>query len=351
MQGTWHVRSLIRLFIGAALLCLAWVVLTPGQDSAAERPAPAKPLSDLGRSLPLGVDTQGLETVLGTVLGAESGSDARPAAGTARPAKAQSATAPSAPSAPVAPTRSTKSPAKSPAGTPAVEKDSAATLSATDSSLIVAVGEVERHVAPVVEAVEAGTRSTVDAGLLLASDVTDVAAVVPVVGPPVAQVSEAVVALVRDLPVAGVPSPIVPLPIGDETPTEAVPPLPGVEVVATERPSVPALDETSLLSVRASLGSLGLLSAARHTDTSPPTAALRATSRSHGEPAGPWSPREPTPVLPTPPSPTGGTVQGAGDPAVASAQVILSNLRMFGRSNADWCVPRGLPAQPGTRPD
>lgn len=348
MQGTWHVRSLIRLFIGAALLCLAWVVLTSGQASAAERPAPAKPLSDLGRSLPLGVDTQALETVLGTVLGAESGSDARPAAGTARPAKAQSATAPSAP---VAKARSTKSPAKSSAGTPAAEMASAATLSATDSSLIVAVGEVERHVAPVVEAVEAGTRSTVDAGLLLASDVTDVAAVVPVVGTPVAQVSEAVVALVRDLPVLGVPSPIVPLPIGDETPTEAVPPLPGVEVVATEQPSVPALDDTSLPSVRASLGSLGLLSAACHTDTSPATAALRATSRSHGEPAGPWSPREPTPVLPTPPSPTGGTVQGAGDPAVATAQVILSNLRMFGRSNADWRVPRGLPAQPGTRPD
>src|SRR4051812_23633282 len=97
MQGTWHVRSLVRLFIGAVLLCLAWLVLTSGTASAAERPAPAQPLSDLGRALPLvdrtGLDT-GLESVLGSVLGKPSDANPQPAEEPARPATSHPAPKP-----------------------------------------------------------------------------------------------------------------------------------------------------------------------------------------------------------------------------------------------------------------
>ena len=343
MQGTSHVRSLVRLFIGAVLLWLAWMVLTSGQASAAERSDISAPLSERGRSLPLGVDTEGLETVLGTALGKDSGSDPQPAGGAARPAKAHPVT-PSAPSA-------KSSWRKSPAASPVDEKASAATPSAA-ASLVVAVDEVESHFAPVVEVVEVTVRPTVDNGLALVSDVSDIAAEVPVVGGPVAHVSDAVVALVPDLPLVGGPLPIVPLPIGDGTPTGVVTDVvPGVvEVVGAVRPPALSLGDTTV-PVRTSLVSLGDLGAAPLRDATSAQAVLRATQRGPGEPAGPGAPRGSTPVLPNQPSPTGGATQGAGDPAMASPGVVLPNLQPFGRSRADRRVPRGLPDHPGTRPD
>ena len=42
MRGTQRVGSLLRLFLGAAFVCLAWVLLSSTQADAAERPAPVE---------------------------------------------------------------------------------------------------------------------------------------------------------------------------------------------------------------------------------------------------------------------------------------------------------------------
>ena len=133
MQGTWHVRSLIRLFIGAALLCLAWLVLTSGHASAAERPAPAQPLSDLSRTLPL-VDRAGLETVLGSVLG-------KPSAPTERPADRSPQTVKSD----AAPTR------KPMAKKPSAAKTSDTKHPVSKAVLATTIDEAVRQVVPVLE--------------------------------------------------------------------------------------------------------------------------------------------------------------------------------------------------------
>src|SRR6476661_5510139 len=79
MQGTSHVRSLVRLFIGAVLLCLAWVVLTSGQASAAERSAPGQGRADHGHPTHGILDPKGLEKVLTGALGRSPAADQRSA--------------------------------------------------------------------------------------------------------------------------------------------------------------------------------------------------------------------------------------------------------------------------------
>lgn len=300
MQGTSHVRSLIRLFIGAALLCVAWLVLTSERASAAERPAPSKHRSDLARTLPL-ADRHGLEAVLGDVVGPPSPPARRVAA-------------------PVA-------------------------------VLTASVDDLARQVAPVLDQVTTASGPTVDAGLTLVADAPEVAGSLPVAGEPLVRVTDAVVALVHDFPVLGVPSPVVPLPIGDRTPTEVVP-VPGrTESVATERdPSMVGADSrTTAFGGRQGLLAGDWFGPPRHQVSERP--GTPAAPGGLGEPAGPWAPRDSSPALPSQPSPTGGSAQGSGDPATASASLVLPNPSLFGRSSADWRVPRGLPAHPGTRPD
>lgn len=333
MQGTWHVRSLIRLFIGAALLCLAWLVLTSGHASAAERPAPAQPLSDLSRTLPL-VDRAGLETVLGSVLG-------KPSAPTERPADRSPQTVKSD----AAPTR------KPMAKKPSAAKTSDTKHPVSKAVLATTIDEAVRQVVPVLEQVDTSARSTVDTGLALVTDVADAAAELPLAGRPFDQVTDAVVALVRTLPVVDVPSPIVPLPIGDRTPTDVVPiPVPGsLDAVPTAPDALRATLDDAIAAARSGAAwpeDAGLSRAG----SSDRTVAHAAPAGDRG-PTAPGAPFESAPALPGQPSPTGGASSSTGDQAVAAVGLVLPNPSMFGRSSADWRVPRGLPAQPGTRPD
>ena len=348
-----HVRSLVRLFIGAALLCLAWVVLTSGQASAAERPATSQPRSDLGRTLPL-VDRDGLASVLGSVLGKPSAPVDRPAD---HPAKAHNDGAqPKAGATSKAkasgekrsPTR--PSATKTSATKPVREVGAADQAMAPVAALSDSVDEALRA-APVLDVVGSTARSTVDTGLALVTDVGEIAGSAPVVGEPLGRVTDAVVDLVQSLPPVVVPSPIVPLPIGDGTPTPVVP-LPGVtEAVATERD--PATARTDLRpgvsrDLHPFLTRGGFTPA---TDGAPVQTREPVGLGGRGAPSGPWAPLDSSPALPSQPSPGGGAAQGAGDPATASPSVALPNPSLFGRSSADWRVPRGLPAHPGTRPD
>ncbi|WP_157605915.1 hypothetical protein [Phycicoccus sp. Soil802] len=206
-------------------------------------------------------------------------------------------------------------------------------------------------IAPVLDLVGATTRSTVDTGLTLVTDVGEVADSLPVAGEALGSVTDTVVTLVQSLPTVGVPSPIVPLPIGDGTPVQVVP-LPGAtEVVATERdPSTARADlrRPHSRDRHTSLTEDGL-TPGRH---GPPVQVeVPAGPSRPGEPSGPWVPFDSSPALPSQPSSTGGAAQGGGDHATASASLVLPNPSLFGRSSADWRVPRGLPAHPGTQPD
>jgi hypothetical protein len=336
MQGTMHVRSLIRLFVGAVLLCLAWLLLTSGPASATERPAPTQPASDLVRSLPV-VGAKGLEGVIGVLVG-------KPEAQAQRPADP----------APRTTTRGTPPKAKR------AQKPSAATSSdsARAPRKLVATGpvdEVVRRVTPVLQRVDAATLAPVDAGLELVTDVTDVAARLPLAGQPVDHLADAVAGLVRTVPVVGLPAPIVPLPIGAGTPTDVV-------VVPVVVVPVPAVVETRPTApralLRAAAGSLVTprVGSAPVADTGPSHAgsSMRSVAQAASDgrrPSPPGALIDPAPALPSQPSPTGGAGQGAGDLATVSAVLGLLNPSLFGRSGADWRVPRGLPAHPGTRPD
>lgn len=197
------------------------------------------------------------------------------------------------------------------------------------------------------------TRTTVDSGVTLVSDVSQVAGGVPLVGQHVVTVVGSVVSLAEELPVVGGLSSIVPLPIGGGTPTDVVPltAITGALGVDGGIPRTGGAGSTAASSDRpgwpggrAFTGSSG--SELRSSDE-----VAVAPVRNQGGPRGPWAPVDSTPVVPTQPAPTGGTAQGAGDPATTTASVVLPHPSTFGRSSADWRVPRGLPAHPGTRPD
>lgn len=341
-----HVRSLLRLLIGAALLCFAWVVLTSGPASAAERSASSQPRSDVGRTL-APIDRDGLEAVLGTVVGTSSATAERPAGHPAQPAKSAKRATPATPAKPATPA----TPA-TPADAQASEKRSGTTmLTTTLTTTMAPVKAAGRQVPPVLDQVGATARSTVDSGLTQVIDLAEVAGSVPVAGEPLVLVTDTVVTLVQSLAPVGFPSPIVPLPIGDGTPIDVVP-LPGAtEAVATERdPSAArAVIRPTMSRDRDGLLTRSEAGPSRHAASV--QTELPAAPSWPGEPFDPWAPLDSSPALPTQPSPPGGAAQGGGDPATGSPSVVLPDPRLFGRSSADWRVPRGLPAHPGTRPD
>ena len=195
-------------------------------------------------------------------------------------------------------------------------------------------------------------RSTVDAGLVLATAATDVVATLPTVGEPVAQVVDGIVAVVGSLPPVGVPSPIVPLPVGGETPMPAFPPRGDTVVPAGPDPRGPSAAD--LLGHAAGNRALSTLLVGATPSSDGPSA--RATGRGghdgKGAPLGPWTLLDTAPAVPAQPSPSSsGAAQATGDPATTTLSLVLPNPSLFGRSSADWRVPRGLPAHPGTRPD
>lgn len=349
MQGTLHVRSLFRLLIGAVLLCLAWLVLTSGHASAAERPGPSRPLDALTSTLPP-VDDAALETALGDVLGQRpapappASDDTRPAS-TTKPEKASGTT------------RSTSAPTKSPAtihpSDAVVAEPARPAAPAPLAPVTLVTGTVDgvaTELSPVLAGVRPTTRATVDTALALVTDLTELAAAVPVAGEPADRVADALVGLVHTLPGVGVPSPIVPLPIGDGTPTDVVPTVPPAPAVVAAGDPSSSTGHPGAAGARPTWLDLG-------GSASPRDLAVAASSGGHGPhgggaPFGSWTPFQPPPATPTQPSPTGaGTAQANGDPAAAAPSLQFPHSSQFGRSSADWRVPRGLPAHPGTRPD
>ena len=148
MRGTQRVGSLLRLFLSAAFLCLAWVLLSSTQADAAEGPAPVE------------LVVSGAEPV------SDSVADATPV--------------------------------------PAVASGAAAAATHLATAILKPVAAVvetsEPLVAPVVEKVRATTSASVDAG---AAGIKAVAAAVPVLQAPVVVVADDVVAVADALPVVG----------------------------------------------------------------------------------------------------------------------------------------------------
>lgn len=323
-----HVRSLIRLLIGAALLCLAWMVLTSGQASAAERSGPSDPRFDVARALPL-VGSERLEEVLGGVLGTSPGLGGEPERHTTNQT-----------------TRHTPVKAK------AAEKRSGAKKSTRSSSAVTtSAGSPATTVAPVIDLVGNTARSTLDTGLDTVTEVVALPGSVPVLGETVGQVTDVVMTVLRTLPEAVTAVPDVPRPIGDGTPSEVLPPAgPTHEVAAARDPLTAEAAGAHDSPVRVSTTDVAL-TPTRHELSDRAGAVTVPTGRGPGVPADLGTPLDSSPALPSQPTPTGGAAPGAGDPATASATVVLPAPSLFGRSSADWRVPRGLPAQPGTRPD
>lgn len=315
MQGTSHVRSLIRLFIGAVLLCLAWLVLTSGQASAAERPAPAQPLADLGKAVPL-VDGSGLDSLVGGLLPKPSEPVERP-------------TRPSPSAADKAKHHASRQP----------EKRSHTTQSKPQPRLTRPVEEVADTV-----------RSTVDTGLTLVGDVAAITRDVPVVGAPVVGITDAVDSVVGSLPVLGESSPVVPLPIGggivsDEPGLATAPvtePVAG-EAVRQTREAVPVTPAERAMAHEAP-------AAAPERAVAPVRVVGSTRPDAPSLPAGPGAPLDALPAPPTQPSP-GGSGPGALDPVTTSQHLPLAELISSVRLDADWRLPCGPCAQPGTRPD
>lgn len=265
MRGTQRVGSLLRLFFGAAFLCLVWVLFSAAQADAAERPAPATP---------------------------------------ARPA------------------------------TPAA------------------------LVASVAKPVKTPATETVDAA---AQSLKAVAAAVPSLEAPVVVVADAVVTVADSVPVVG-RDPLVDVPLPD--PSEA--PLPvklpelgaldqatdhrSADSPATQRNQPPeaTLSTVSRRLARASfdadVSSTGRRAAAA-VNTSPRSAAPEPADAPEPFPF-PQSPMPPTNSVPNP----GGGASSA-DVASIGPAIALPRLTLSGSSSSDWRVPRGLSAQPGSRPD
>jgi hypothetical protein len=184
-----------------------------------------------------------------------------------------------------------------------------------------------------------------------------VAAAVPVVEEPVTRVTQAVVAVVHEVPVVGGGGGVtLPLPGADGT--GPLPQLEGVVPIA-EPGSEPGTEsdtetagQTLVASTKSVSDSAGLLAASLRPHGEP--SGQGAVPRSHAvptqepSPAVPWPTPQPAPM---PTTPSAGAGQAAADLATTPATVSLLTPHASGRDHADWHVPGSLPPHPGTRPD
>ena len=292
MRGTQRVGSLLRLFLSAAFLCLAWVLLSSTQADAAERPAP--------------ID----------LIATASAPVAESAAAAHAPVLEESVAVLSGRAAPIV--------------APVVEQLRTTTAASVDGgatglkTLAAAVPLLE---APVVA---------------VADDVVALADAVPVVG------RNPVV----DVPLSGRPSTPVPVQLPEVdvlVPTE-VSDQPA-KSVAEQHDSRSSVTEVAaprglvLAALDSDLRRVGAPSV--HVNEQTP---LRSDAP---EPSGlpePW-PAPQSPMSPTQSVPSPGGGASSGDLASMGPAVVLPSPTTRGSSSADWRVPRGLPDRPGSRPD
>jgi hypothetical protein len=293
MRGTQRVGSLLRLFLGAAFLCLAWVLLSSTQADAAERPAPVELIASVA------------EPVTGSVA-------------VAAPAPVRED--------PVAVVADTTKPVVA----PVVEQ-----LRATTTATVDAGAAGLKDVAAAVPVLEAPI-------VAVADDVVALTDAVPVVG------RDPLV----DVPLPsrpGTPAPV-PLPELDVVLPAALsdePANPGAKqhdspVVASQldalRGLVLAAFDADSRDSKAPLVAVG--------DRTP----LVSGAPQPSELPEPWpSPQSPMPPNQSVPSPGGGA--SSVDLASIGPAIVLPSPTTWGRTSSDWRVPRGLPDRPGSRPD
>jgi hypothetical protein len=287
MQGTWHVRSLVRLVLGAVLLCVAWILLSSTQAAAAERG-----------------ETRETPPAKGSHASALLPVKAKPT----RPAVPAVPLVPAVPHVPVAPAVARLEQVVA-AAVPIAREP----ITSVKHVVVAAVPAIEKPVTRVEQVVVA----VVDE--------------VPVVGgDPVG------------LPLPGVGG-TVPLPSPDAAgPIDKLPADP-VRSVATQR--IASLDPASTgeLGTSRALPDLG-------TRGSSAGVAVPARGPSPTAPwPAPEPAPEPASLPPTSPSPGAGP--GPSDPATAPTTILLPRPGVSGRDGADWRVPGSLPTHPGTRPD
>ena len=308
MRGTQHVGSLLRLFLSAAFLCLAWVLLSSAQADAAEGPAPVELVVSVA------------EPVTAPVAKTAAG----PVAASGEAATSRVVTA--------------------------VLKEPVAAVAQTAEPLV----------APVVKQVRDTTAASVDPG---AATLKAVAAAAPVLEAPVVVVVDDVVTVADALPVVGrAPLVDVPLPGRPSVPTPVELPDPDVLVpeVASEHPAnslEPQSDSLSLpgqVATGRGLDRAAFEGVARRTGK-PPVDANAGTPLGSGvpEPSGLPAPlpalESPMPPTQSAPTPSGGA--SSGDVASIGPAVVLPSSATRGSRSSAWRVPRGLPERPGSRPD
>lgn len=295
MRGTQRVGSLLRLFLSAVFLCIAWVLLSSTQADAAERPAPVELVASVA------------EPVTGSVAVA-------------------------------APTHA-----------PVLK-----------SSVAVVAGTAEPVVAHVVEQLRASTAATVDAG---AARLKVVAAAVPVLEAPVEAVADDVVTLTDAVPVVG-RDPLVDVPLPSQPGTPAPVPIPELDVLlavtSSDEPAKPVAEQHGSPPSATPVDALrGLSSAAFDVDARDSeapsvgiggrTPLVSGAPQPSELPAPPPSPQSPMPPSQSVPSPGGGA--SCADLASIGPAVVLPRPTTWACTSSDWRVPRGLPDQPGSRPD
>jgi hypothetical protein len=292
MRGTQRVGGLLRLFFGAAFVCAAWVLLSSTQADAAERPAPVELVVSVGE--------------------------------------------------PTATSVATASPARAPG-----PKEPVAVVS----------GSAEPLGASVVEQLRTTTAAGVDVG---AAGLKAVTATVPVLEATLVAVADEVVALVDAVPVVGRDA-VVEVPLLGRPGTSVPAPLPETdglvsETVADTVAKSVAKQQGPPSSTAVGVAQRGLALAAFDSDVR--RTGMRSGPVSEPTPWGsgspelpePWpAPQSPMPPTQSAPSPGGGA--SSGDPASIDPVFLLPNPTAWGSSSANWRVPRGLPAQPGLRPD
>ena len=308
MRGTQRVGSLLRLFLCAAFLCLAWVLLTSSRADAAERPAP---VSSVGSAV---------EPVKASV----------PAGAAAKAVAVQSRTA------------------TVPSPRPALRASVAAAL------------PTSKALAPVVDRLRAKPAAGVDAG---ADGLTSLGAAVPLVEAPVAAVADAAVTLTDAVPVVGrhplvdtrLPDvPIVPL-AGTITGVDASEP--GELVGGHAKPGAGHGNASTGAVTAVVPRGLALASF----ESNVPGSGVEATVVPDRRPSAAQAPQPsglpeplPSPQSPMPPAhPTlgGGGGGATGEVAAVGHAIVLLSPGSWSSSLADWRVPRGPSAQPGLRPD
>lgn len=228
-------------------------------------------------------------------------------------------------------------------------------------------------VAPLVEQLD---RSTVSAGdqaqVATASTVSHVggalralAAPLPVLGRPLSDGVDHVVAVVHDVPVVG-RSPVVEVPLPD---LPAAPMPPGIPGVAAPKPKSILVAERSASAFApqrnsAATGEPESISRGLHQpalDAVEPPRGDQVGGRpdhppsSSGSPSPSQSPERPSPPsAPMPPNnfaPNSSGGSSVGDLAYLGPAVVLPHSATCGSSSSDWQIPRAMPLRPGTRPD